>query len=330
MKIPRRPAWQLRAFIGLSAALATIALASTPAGAASVAPPSADAPAAPPATGSTAQPVSALAADGQATRLPRAARRIISLAPHLTELLFAAGAGQRVVGVSAWSDWPAAARQIVRIGDSQAIDLERILALRPDLVIAWAGASPQRQLAQLRRLGISVHLEDASQLDDIAAAIERLGTLAGTPATARAAARDYRQRLAALRARHAGQARVRVFHQVWADPLMTVNGKHPISQLIQACGGENVFADAAQLVPVISREAVLRARPAVITATDDEVDPFAGWRRWTSLPAVAGDQLVALPADLISRPSPRLLDAAPALCAAIDAARIASAPAPAP
>lgn len=255
------------------------------------------------------------------TGTPAPARRIVSLAPHITELLFAAGAGDRIVGASAWSDHPEAARAIPRIGDSHAFDIERILALRPDLAVAWEAGNAPRHVAALERLGIPVHVEAAEGLDDIGDAIERLGRLAGTPEVAAATARRYRDRLAQLRARHAGQAPVRVFHQVWDEPLMTVNGRHPISDLIAACGGVNVFADAPALAPRVSRESVLRAAPEVITAAAGPDDPLAAWRRWPALPAVAAGRLVELPADAISRLSPRLLDAAEPLCAAIDAAR---------
>lgn len=266
--------------------------------------------------------IALLAGAGATTTLAAPARRIVSLAPHLTELLFAAGAGDRVVGASAYSDYPPPARAIPRIGDSHAFDLERILALRPDLVVAWDAGNAPRHVATLRRLGIPVHVEGAERLDDIGDALERLGRLAGTEAVAREAARNYRQRLAGLRARHAGRAPVRVFHQVWDEPLMTINGHHPVSDLIVACGGVNVFAEAPALAPLVSREAVLRAAPEVITAAapDDDRDPFAAWRRWPSLPAVAAGRLVGLPADAVSRLSPRLLDAAGPLCEAIAAA----------
>jgi len=273
------------------------------------------------ATVAPARPVSADGARGATTVLASPARRIVSLAPHLTELLFAAGAGDRVVGASAYSDHPAPARQIPRIGDSHAFDIERILALRPDLVVAWGAGNAPRHVARLEQLGIPVHVEGAAGLDDIGDALERLGRLAGTEPLAREAARRYRERLAALRARHAGLAPVRVFHQVWGDPLMTVSGGHPVSDLIAACGGVNVFGDAPALVPLVSREAVLRAAPEVITAAAEGDDPLAAWRRWPTLPAVAAGRLVSLPADAISRLSPRLLDAAGPLCAAIDAAR---------
>ncbi len=296
--------------LALGAGIALSAWFATPASASPVA----ATPAAPP-------PISVAGADGAPTVLARPARRIVSLAPHLTELLFAAGAGDRVVGASAYSDHPAAARDIPRIGDSHAFDIERILALRPDLVVAWGAGNAPRHIARLEHLGIPVHVEGAERLDDIGEAIERLGRLAGTEPVAREAARRYRERLAGLRARHAGLAPVRVFHQVWDDPLMTVNGHHPVSDLIAACGGANIFADAPALAPLVSREAVLRAAPEVITAADQGSDPLAAWRRWPTLPAVAAGRLVLLPADAISRLSPRLLDAAGPLCAAIDAAR---------
>jgi iron complex transport system substrate-binding protein len=291
-----------------------VALAITAAAAASTATPAAAADAA---GAETAAAVAVPAAQ------PTEVRRIVSLAPHLTELLFAAGAGDRIVGVGAFSDHPPAAIAIERIGDSHALDLERIVALRPDLVVAWAGGTPARQLEPLRRLGLRIHLEAAVRLDDIGDAIERLGALAGTAEAAAEAAARYRDRLASLRARHASRQPVRVFHQVWDVPLMTINGDHPISDLIAACGGRNVFADASTLVPHVSREAVVRAAPAVISAAApaDGGDAFAGWRHWRAIPAVANGRLVALPADAVSRLSPRLLDAAAPLCEALDAAR---------
>ncbi|MFA7505103.1 MAG: cobalamin-binding protein [Burkholderiaceae bacterium] len=296
---------RLRAALAAIAAAAGLVLAASPAPASAPAPDAA---------------VTVSGAGGTTTTLTAPAQRIVSLAPHLTELLFAAGAGDRVIGTSAWSDHPPAAVAIPRIGDSHAFDIERILGLQPDLVVAWDGNAP-RHVAQLRRLGIPIHLEGAERLDDIGAALERLGRLADTEAQAQEAADRYRQRLAGLRERHAGLAPVPVFHQIWDQPLMTINGRHPVSDLIAACGGENVFAGSPALTPTVSYEAVLRAGPQVITAADDTEDPLAAWRRWPTLPAVAGGRLIALPADAISRLSPRLLDAAAPLCGAIAAAR---------
>ena len=186
---------------------------------------------------------------GRKVILKQPARRIISLAPHLTELLFAAGAGGQTVGTVEFSDYPRAAQAIARIGDSAQLDLERIVALKPDLVVVWQNGNAQRQLEKLLSLGIPVFYNEPRRLPDIARAIEQLGRLAGTEAVALPAAREFRAREAELRARYAGRAPVTVFFQIWDRPLLTVNGGHVISVVIQLCGWHNVFAGLKPLTP---------------------------------------------------------------------------------
>lgn len=262
---------------------------------------------------------------GRGVELPRPARRIVSLAPHLTELLHAAGAGERVVGADSGSDFPAAARRLPRVGDSTQLDLERIVALRPDLVVAWADGTPARQLQRLQALGIPVWHSRIGRLEDIAATLRRLGTLAGTPAPADAAARRFEAELQALRVRWAGRRELRVFHQVWPRPLMTVNGRQFISQVLELCGARNVFADLAPLAPVVSEEAVLRLDPDAITASGGDggggSDPLARWRAFGRLRAVRADALLVLDADTLHRPTDRLLQGASTLCERLDAVR---------
>jgi len=270
---------------------------------------------------------------GREVRLAQPARRIVSLAPHVTELLFSAGAGDRIVGVVEYSDYPPAARQLPRVGAYNAVDMERILALRPDLVVAWASGNPPALIEQLRELGLTVFLSEPRELEDVASNLERLGRLAGTGATARAAANVFRQRLRALREHYAGRAPVSVFYQIWHRPLMTVNGEHLISKVIRLCGGRNVFADLPALVPKLEMEAVLAADPQAIVAGVREPGDEAwrqDWRRWRQLRAVREGHLISVPADLLQRHTLRILDGAEQLCAALERVRQAAMAQPSP
>lgn len=262
--------------------------------------------------------------DAQRTvELSTPATRIVSIAPHVTELLFAAGAGDRVVGVDEFSDHPPAARALPRIGRHSGLDLEAIVALRPDLVVGWASGNRMPQLDRLESLGIPLYLNEIRSIGDIATSIETFGRLAGTQTVARAAADALRQRADALPT-HGQASRLRVFYQVWDRPLMTINGEHLISRAIERCGGQNVFASLSQLAPTVSVEGVLAADPQAIFATRiDDKDPTGldQWQRWPDLAASRHDNLLALPADLLQRPGPRFIDGVEALCAALDEAR---------
>jgi len=253
-----------------------------------------------------------------------AAQRIVSLAPHLTEMVYAAGAGSHLVAVVEYSDYPPAARQLPRIGDSFRIDYERLAGLQPDLILAWQSGNPAAVITRLRELGYRVEAFMPRQLDDVADHLQRIGDLAGTSVQGNEAADDFRGRLQFLRARYRDAQPVSVFYQVSAQPLMTVNDEHFIGQVMKLCGGRNIFADSPQLVPVVSLEAVLDREPAVILAgagADDDDAGLGQWERWSALPAVSYDQLYAVPADFLSRAGPRLLAGAEAVCSALDAAR---------
>jgi iron complex transport system substrate-binding protein len=267
--------------------------------------------------------VQAIDDTGVTVTLAAPAARIVSLAPHATELLFAAGAGARIVGVIATSDWPPEAKALPRIGDARSLDLERIVALVPDLVVTWPYTAPA-QVEALRARGLPVFTMDPRTIDGIAVDLARLGTLAGTETQARAQADAFRARLGALRARFALAPRVRVFYEIWNTPLYTIGGAHLITQAIGVCGGDNVFAALTLPAPAVGIEAVLAAKPdAIIAGADGGVRPpwLDEWRRWPALPAVARGNLFAVNADLLHRAGPRFVDGIDQLCAAIATAR---------
>ncbi len=260
---------------------------------------------------------SGIVVDDAGNRLPVAppARRIVSLAPHATELLFAAGAGAAIVGVVAHSDWPPEARRLPQVGDAGALDLERIAALAPDLVVAWPYTAPA-YLAALRAREVRVFVSDPQSIAGIAADIEKLGALAGTPAVANAAAATLRARLAALAVPRRATP-LRVFYQIWNAPLYTVGGRHLISEAIAICGGQNVFAQLTLPAPAVTVEAVLAAQPDVIVGgSDDGSRPpwLDAWNRWRTLPAVRNGNLFVASGDLMHRPGPRFVDGVAALC----------------
>lgn len=259
---------------------------------------------------------------GREIRLASSARRIVALAPHATELLFAAGAGDRIVGVVRGSNHPPAARSLPVIGDVHALDLERVLALKPDLIVSWPYTTPA-QVDKLRERGLAVFVTDPRSIDGIATNIERLGALAGTQRDAAGSAAQFRSRVAAAVPRSIDR-RVRVFYQIWNAPLFTIGTDHLITQAIAACGGENVFASIAIPAPQVSVEAVIASRPdAVIAGTEGAKRPawLDEWRRWTALPAVRDDLLLVVDADRLHRPGPRFAEGVAELCAAIGRAR---------
>ncbi|HEY1325850.1 MAG TPA: cobalamin-binding protein [Casimicrobiaceae bacterium] len=260
---------------------------------------------------------------GTTIELAAPAQRIVSLAPHATELLFAAGAGPQVRAVLKGSDAPAEAARLPRIGDVNALDLERIVALAPDLVVTWPYTTPA-QVAILRARGIAVFTTDAHSVDDIARDLEALGTLAGTSNVASAAAASMRTRAAALARAAAGRRPVRVFYQVADAPMFTIGGGHIIDRAIRECGGVNVFADIGIPAPQVDVEAVLARRPdAIIAATAHARRPtwLDEWKAWPQLPAIAHRDLFVVDADLLNRAGPRFVDGMAQLCAAIEAAR---------
>jgi iron complex transport system substrate-binding protein len=254
---------------------------------------------------------------GKAVVLAAPARRVVSLAPHLTELMYAAGAGGRLVGALQYSDYPPAAKRLPRVGSEAQIDLEALLALRPDLVIAWPQSGSTRAVERIAALGIPVFRSEPRTLDGIAKTLETLGRLAGTERAAGAAAAAFRARAARLARTYSSLPTVRVFYEVWDHPLMTVNGDHVISKVMRLCGGENVLADLPALAPAIDRELVLRADPEVIVASGvDGRRPawLDDWKAFPALAAVRRANLYTIRPELLQRHTPRLLDGAAELC----------------
>ncbi|HRI18825.1 MAG TPA: cobalamin-binding protein, partial [Burkholderiaceae bacterium] len=261
---------------------------------------------------------------GHAITLPRPAQRVVALGPHLVELVFAAGGGARLVGVLRYSDYPEAARKLPVVGDAFALNLERIAQLKPDLVVVWHSGIAQRQREQLQALGVPVYESEIRRVDEIAGTLVRLGTLLDTRAVADAQAAALLQRWAALQQRYAGRTPVRVFYQLWHQPLMTINGEHLIAQAITACGGVNVFAALPALTPTVSWEAAAQADPQLVASArvaEAQKAPQGRWAELVDVDAVRRRRYALLPPELLGRMGPRFVDGAQALCEAIDRAR---------
>ncbi|XZG68909.1 cobalamin-binding protein [Chitinibacteraceae bacterium HSL-7] len=261
---------------------------------------------------------------GNTVTLEKPARRIISLAPHVTEDLFAIGAGKLIVGAVNYSDYPPEANKIERIGGYNGFDLERIRALQPDLIIGWATGNPERQLDQIKSLGFPVFLTFSKKMSDVPTVLERMGELTGHQAGANSAAKSYRDALAHLEKTYAGRKPVRVFYQIWDRPLMTINNTQIISDVMRVCGGVNVFGTQADLTPKVDVEAVLAANPDVIMTSGEpgmKTDWLAPWRKWKNLKATQNNQFYILPKDSVNRMGPRLVTGGKAMCEALDKAR---------
>ena len=255
--------------------------------------------------------------------------RIVSLAPSLTEIAYAAGAGAALVGTVEYSDYPTEARDLPRVGDGWSVDIERVLALRPDVVLAWSSGTPQTTIERLEAVGLRVVTVPTFRLADVPAALRLVGRLAGTPAVAEESARRFDDAVDRLRREHAGASVLTVFIQIDDQPLFTVGGRHVLSEVVELCGGRNVFADLAQVAPQVDVEAVLARDPQVILSTDDTVaDPAAMWRRWPQLASVRAATIYPLPSDLVARATPRLAQGVAATCRALDDARLRLAPRP--
>lgn len=259
---------------------------------------------------------------GDFLRLERPARRIISLAPHLTELAFAAGAGDRLVGVVRDSDYPPGARAIPQIGDASGADFERIIALQPDLVLAWASGNRVSVVERLRQLGFPVLVLEPRTLEDIPRHLRMLGVLAGTDAAAESAARNFSDRSARLRAAHQHGTPVDVMFEMWHRPIMTVNGDHMISDVLRMCGARNVFAELRHLAAEVSLEQVLMRDPdAIVVGSEAAGAGISDWKAYPYLKAVKRGRVYTVPADLITRQTPRILDAAEQICADLEEIR---------
>ena len=261
---------------------------------------------------------------GNTISLSSPAIRIISLAPHITELMYSIHAGDRLVATVEYSDYPPAAKQVRRVGGHNAIDLESILALQPDLIIAWRSGNNPVQIEKLQALGIPVFINEPRHIEDIPDTARRLAVLAGKNRQAKLFIDEFEQQHAILKQRFANRRPVKLFYEIWHQPLMTINGEHLISDVIRLCGAVNVFSEVPVLVPTVSLESVLQARPDIIVTggmSEAWGDWLTAWQRWPHLPAVENEQLYFINPDLMQRHGPRILQGAGQLCQYVEQAR---------
>ena len=248
--------------------------------------------------------------------------RIVSLAPHLAELVYAVGAGDLLVGVTAFTDYPDAAAALPLVGDAFSLDQERLAMLKPDLLLAWRSGTAVHVVDDLEKRGYRVETIETRGVDDVASALEEIGRLTGHEQEASEAAARFRRGIRRLARRHRDSEEISVFYQVSARPLYTVNGDHYTSELIAICGGRNVFDELGSLAPLVDVEAVLARNPEAMLASDDSPeDAFRVWQRWPQLAANRYGNYFFLPANEIGRATPRLLQAGESLCEAVDEAR---------
>jgi len=258
---------------------------------------------------------------GVAISLGRPAWRIVTLAPHLAEIAFAAGAGSRLAGVSSFSRHPAEAERLPVVASYGRVDIERLIALRPDLVLAWRSGNSTLQIDRLERIGIRVFVTEVRALADIPRIVRLVGALAGSAAVAEARAGEFENEIAILRKRHAGERRVAVFLEIWHTPMLTVNGAHLISDTLRLCGGRNVFAAAKTLTPLVSREQMLHTQPeAIVTGGFGSESPQA-WRGLKPVSAVRNRRIYAIDPDWLHAQGPHVLQGVRALCERLELAR---------
>lgn len=258
------------------------------------------------------------------TRTPK----IISLSPGSTELLFAAGAGDRVMAVDQHSDYPPAVAKLPRVGGYPNINVEAIVGMKPDLVVIWKGGDSPKVINQLELLGINTFHVNAVSFAGIEQALLGLGEIAGTPEPAKKTAATFHQRLARMRQQYSEQAPVSVFFEIWRTPLMTVGNGLTINDVITLCGGRNIYGDLAERTPAVGIESLISHNPQVIIGSDPQGDTpqtrqelLDYWSQWQNLQAVQNRRLFSVPSDLIARPTPRVLDGAEIICRQLQAVR---------
>ena len=257
-------------------------------------------------------------------KLASPATRVISLSPHLTELLFAAGAAKQIVGVVRYSDFPGEAKQISRVGDTYRLDMEKILSLEPDLILAWQSGNNPADISLLESLNFKIFVSEPASLDDIAVNLEKIGKLTGNEEMAFESSKDYRFKLASLRSQFSEKNKIKTFYQFWHSPIFTINGNHLISEIINLCGGKNVFADLKILSTQVGLESVILANPDIIIASGIDANRpewLNEWNKWKTIEAVRHEHLYHIPPDYIQRHTPRILQGAELMCELIDTAR---------
>lgn len=261
---------------------------------------------------------------GKLIELNTPALRIISLAPHITENLFAIGAGDNIVGVTSYSNYPEAANDIELVGTYKQFDVEKIIVLEPDITIGWVSGNPDRQVKLIERFDIPVFLSEPRSFQDVAEEIRKLGQLTGNNQIASRVANDFLGEIESLSTQYGNKQPLDVFYQVWDNPMITLNGEHLVSRLIEGCGGRNVFASLPSLAPRISTEAVIEKDPDVIIASGVGSRPpewLDEWYSFAFLKAVGKSNLFHVNPDLIERHTVRLADGMKAVCQILETAR---------
>lgn len=254
---------------------------------------------------------------GQALTFARTPQRIIALAPHITELVYAVGAGAQLVATDSASDYPLPAKNLPRVGDYSRANFERIAVLKPDLIIGWLGGNRAADIYRLKQMGIPVMLTDAHRLSDVARLLRLIGVTTGHTNEGDRAAQEFETRLSKLKALYAATPTRRVFYQIWDKPLITVGGRHWINDAVVLCGGKNIFADLTDAAPRVSLESVVSRAPEIILSGDDAPDRLNMWRRFARIPAVRRNALIHLKADTLHRPTPRVLEGVTNMCTAM-------------
>ncbi len=271
-----------------------------------------------------AAPLLARGDDGYVVQLQKSAQRIISLAPHLTELVYAAGAGDKLIAVSAYSDFPDAAKALAQVGDASNLDLERIVMLKPDLVLAWKSNVSPFAVERLRRFGISVYVTETRRLAGVPLLLRSIGLLAGSANVSEAAAQQFETQVQKMASAAQGKTLVPTFIEIWHDPLLSVNGAHIISDVVALCGGRNILANVALLTPSIGLETLLEADPGAIIGGGSaarEADFQRAWARHRGLKAVREQNIFYVNPDWIQRATPRILFGAKVVCDGLNVAR---------
>lgn len=261
--------------------------------------------------------------DGRPVTLQKPALRVISMAPHVTELLYAAGGAQHIVGAVEYSDFPEAAKKLPRVGSYRLIDMERIVSLKPDLIIVWHNGNSERQIEQLRTLGVPLFQSEPKKLEDIPASVARFGKLMGTAPAADAVAADLRKQLTTLKTRYSGRPTVRTFYQLGSNPLYTLHGAHIVSDAMRLCGGENIFAEMKIIAPIVGIEAVLQEDPEAVIGTGDDKSEggVAIWKAYPAMTAAKRNNLFRVDGTLVNRSGPRMIAGAAQICDRLEQAR---------
>jgi iron complex transport system substrate-binding protein len=258
---------------------------------------------------------------GVAVSLARPAARIVTLAPHLAEIAYAAGVGAKLVGVSTFSRRPPEAERLPMVASAGRVDIERLIALRPDLVLAWQSGNPPLQVERLERIGMRVFATEVHALSDIPRIVRAVGVLGGSAELAERSAGDFESEIARLRERYAAKPRVAVLVEVWHRPMLTVSGAHLISDALAVCGGRNVFAASKTLTPLVSREQVLEAQPRAIVTGGLGSEAPSAWRGFELVQAVRGHRIYSIDPDSLYAQGPHVLEGVRALCQRLDQAR---------